>query len=87
MHAAHQQPNGTGQPVESLDPHSSLLQHQAELDPAFQQQPGAPQSAAQVVFQQREHVSAMNGGAYGNNQSTILEEAASNEEDLEGAHG
>ena len=54
-----------------------MMQQRADLDDAFQPATGGP--GAQAGYHQRGPVGST--GNYGNNQSTILEEAASNEED------
>lgn len=56
-----------------------MMQHRADLGDAFQASGGAAGSQA---FQRGPGSSGAN---YGNNQSTILEEAASNEEDDQAA--
>jgi len=58
-----------------------MMQQQQEMEQVFQQQNGVP---ANQAFQR---ASGVAGSTYGNNQSTILEEAASNEEDADQALG
>ena len=72
---------GSSAHPDSADHQIQMMQHRTDLGDAFQATGGAAGSQA---FQR---VPGSSGANYGNNQSTILEEAASNEEDGDQAAG